>query len=98
FTSYSHEGRFVSYYGDNHPTYAGNVVKAMASAKLGYPHVRNLFEEELKTLDPAREPERLEALGALFARLDDTLRAKVEGLELLLEEVPHVGVAELRGG
>ena len=32
FTSYKRDGRFVSYYGDNHPTYAGNVVKAMASA------------------------------------------------------------------
>ena len=33
FTSYEHDGRFVTYYGDNHPRYAGNVVKAMASAK-----------------------------------------------------------------
>jgi hypothetical protein len=27
------DGRFISYYGDNHPIYAGNVVKAMASAR-----------------------------------------------------------------
>src|SRR4029077_11964596 len=33
FTSHDAGGRFVSYYGDNHPRYAGNVVKAMASAK-----------------------------------------------------------------
>jgi NADPH-dependent glutamate synthase beta subunit-like oxidoreductase len=33
FTSYEHDGKFISYYGDNHPRYAGNVVKAMASAK-----------------------------------------------------------------
>ena len=39
FTSHDHGGRFVSYYGDNHPRYNGNVVKAMASAKDGYPHV-----------------------------------------------------------
>ena len=26
------QGRLISFYGDNHPTYAGNVVKAMASA------------------------------------------------------------------
>ncbi len=36
FTSYNNDGRLVSYYGDNHPMYAGNVVKAMASAKDGY--------------------------------------------------------------
>ena len=39
FTSYEKDGRFISYYGDNHPVYAGNVVKAMASARDGYPHV-----------------------------------------------------------
>ncbi len=39
FTSYAREGRFVTFYGDNHPEYAGNVVKAMASAKRGYPVV-----------------------------------------------------------
>src|SRR5262249_14204809 len=43
FTSYDAAGRFVSYYGDNHPRYAGNVVKAMASAKDGYRHVTALF-------------------------------------------------------
>ena len=43
FTSYDVDGRFVSYYGDNHPRYAGNVVKAMASARDGFPHVVSLF-------------------------------------------------------
>ncbi len=31
------DGRFVSFFGDLHPNFAGNVVKAMASAKRGYP-------------------------------------------------------------
>jgi len=44
FTSYENDGRFISYYGDNHPKYAGNVVKAMASAKHGYKKVVELFE------------------------------------------------------
>ena len=30
-TSYDRGGRYVSFFGDNHPYYAGNVVKAMAS-------------------------------------------------------------------
>ena len=47
FTSYEHEGKFISYYGDNHPTYAGNVVKAMASAKHGYEKVVEVFADEL---------------------------------------------------
>src|SRR5204862_33155 len=31
FTSHSSGGRYVSFFGDNHPAYAGSVVKAMAS-------------------------------------------------------------------
>jgi NADPH-dependent glutamate synthase beta subunit-like oxidoreductase/NAD(P)H-flavin reductase len=31
------DGRFVSYFGDVHPSFFGNVVKAMGSAKQGYP-------------------------------------------------------------
>ena len=43
-TSYQQDGKFISFYGDNHPVYAGNVVKAMASAKNGYPYVVKFFE------------------------------------------------------
>jgi NADPH-dependent glutamate synthase beta subunit-like oxidoreductase/NAD(P)H-flavin reductase len=39
FTSYEKDAKFITYYGDNHPIYAGNVVKAMASARDGYPNV-----------------------------------------------------------
>ena len=58
FTSYNKDGRFISYYGDNHPLYAGNVVKAMASARDGYPHVTALFQDELAALDPDKQEER----------------------------------------
>jgi NADPH-dependent glutamate synthase beta subunit-like oxidoreductase/NAD(P)H-flavin reductase len=51
FTSYESEGRFISYYGDNHPVYAGNVVKAMASAKDGYEHVAALFADEIAAVE-----------------------------------------------
>ena len=33
------DGRTVSFFGDLHPSFAGNVVKAMAGAKQGYPVV-----------------------------------------------------------
>ena len=36
------DGRAVSFFGDLHPSYAGNVVKAMASAKQGYPVISEL--------------------------------------------------------
>jgi NAD(P)H-flavin reductase len=34
----------ISYFGDSHPSYAGNVVKAIASAKNGYKHINDLLE------------------------------------------------------
>jgi hypothetical protein len=54
-TSYHRNGRYISFYGDNHPVYAGNVVKAMASARDGYPYVVKLFEHELNALDPLKQ-------------------------------------------
>src|SRR5581483_8257809 len=39
FTSYEQDGRYVTFYGDNHPAFAGSVVKAMASARTGYKQV-----------------------------------------------------------
>jgi hypothetical protein len=33
------DGRAVSFFGDLHPSFAGNVVKAMGGAKQGYPVV-----------------------------------------------------------
>ena len=47
FTSYDKDGRSVSFYGDNHPDFAGNVVKAMASAKQGHRAVLELFRDRL---------------------------------------------------
>ena len=57
-TSYQKDGKFISFYGDNHPVYAGNVVKAMASAKNGYPYVTQLFAKELANLDATKQAER----------------------------------------
>jgi NAD(P)H-flavin reductase len=50
FTGFTKDGKFVSYFGDNHPVYAGSVVKAMASARDGAPKIRELFEQELDGL------------------------------------------------
>jgi NADPH-dependent glutamate synthase beta subunit-like oxidoreductase/NAD(P)H-flavin reductase len=39
------EGRAITCFGDVHPSFAGNVVKAMASAKRGYPQVSALLAD-----------------------------------------------------
>ncbi len=91
-TSYQKDGKFISFYGDNHPVYAGNVVKAMASAKNGYPYVAKLFEKELAALDPALQPERDAALTALFKRLDEAFTATIVAINRLTPTIIEVVV------
>src|SRR5205085_1861409 len=64
FTSHSQDGRLVSFFGDNHPTYAGSVVKAMASAKDGYPHIARLFAQELSRTDESLRAGRYDKRAA----------------------------------
>ena len=90
FTSYESEGRFVSYYGDNHPRFAGNVVKAMASAKAGYPKVVELFADSLADLDPAGQAGRDRAWRALGERLDLEFTAHVEEVIRLTPTIVEV--------
>jgi NADPH-dependent glutamate synthase beta subunit-like oxidoreductase/NAD(P)H-flavin reductase len=91
-TSYQKDDKFISFYGDNHPVYAGNVVKAMASAKNGYPHIVKLFEKELAGLNPAQQAERDAALKALFARLDEAFKATIVAINRLTPTIIEVVV------
>jgi NAD(P)H-flavin reductase len=77
FTSYQRHGKYITFYGDNHPVYAGNVVKAMASAKDGYPYIVKLYEKELAALDAAGQPGREAELKSFQKRLDEALLATV---------------------
>jgi NADPH-dependent glutamate synthase beta subunit-like oxidoreductase/NAD(P)H-flavin reductase len=44
FTGYSRGGKYVTFFGDNHPAYNGNVVKAMASARNGYRAIAEVLD------------------------------------------------------
>ncbi len=90
FTSYEKDGRYITYYGDNHPVFAGNVVKAMASARQGYQQIVRLFAEELAHLDPALQPEREERFRQLVARLDTELMARVVRVDRLTPTIVEV--------
>ena len=104
FTSYENAGRFVSYYGDNHPVYAGNVVKAMASAKFGYEEVCALFADEIAAVERevegagvgddarVRKPVRAERFERLVETLDDELIARVVRIERLTPTIVDVVV------
>ena len=48
-TSIEDDGRAISFFGDLHPSYAGNVVKALASAKQGYPVIGRVMAKRPPT-------------------------------------------------
>ncbi len=88
FLSYEKDGKFVSFYGDNHPTYAGNVVKAMASAKHGSPAVSALFEKDIRRAEQGEA--RPEAFEKLVSELDRNLNPKVVEVKRLTPTIVEV--------
>jgi NAD(P)H-flavin reductase len=91
FTSYLKDGHTVSFYGDNHPQYAGSVVRAMASGKDGYPHVVALYPEAAR-LDPASQPARDDKLRGFFHKLDHELIATVHEVNRLTPTIVEIVV------
>ncbi|MFQ5995018.1 MAG: FAD-dependent oxidoreductase [Acidiferrobacterales bacterium] len=91
-TSYQRNGKYISFYGDNHPVYAGNVVKAMASARDGYPYIVKLFRSDLRGLDPAKQTERDSALVTFRDRLSYELSATVVEVNRLTPTIIEVVV------
>ncbi|HEU0290909.1 MAG TPA: FAD-dependent oxidoreductase [Burkholderiales bacterium] len=86
------DGRYISYFGDVHPSYFGNVVKAIGSAKQGYPAVTRVLER----LQPASGAGDRE----FFAHLNDQLRATVHEVirltPLIVEVVVRAPLAASR--
>ncbi len=62
----------------------------MASAKHGYPHVVELFADEIARLDPAEQPSRERAWTSLVAKLDAQLLAHVERVVRLTPTIIEV--------
>ncbi|APR76518.1 Glutamate synthase [NADPH] small chain [Minicystis rosea] len=92
FTSYNDGKHAVSYYGDNHPYYAGSVVKAMASAKDAYPSVVALFRHDIARLGEEPQAARDARRRALFEKLDDELVAVVHEVKRLTSTIVEVVV------
>ncbi len=90
FTSYEHDGRYITFYGDNHPAFAGNVVKAMASAKHGAREITRLFSHEIVNLEPSGLAEREASFEALISLLDSELIARVDRVVRLTPTIVEV--------
>jgi NADPH-dependent glutamate synthase beta subunit-like oxidoreductase/NAD(P)H-flavin reductase len=76
------DGRFMSFFGDLHPSYFGNVVKAMGSAKQGYPVVSKVLsgKDASSTLDDK----------AFLTKLNRDLRAVVHEVRRLTPTIVEV--------
>jgi NADPH-dependent glutamate synthase beta subunit-like oxidoreductase/NAD(P)H-flavin reductase len=92
FTSYHQGGKFVSFFGDAHPKYAGNVVKAMASAKVGFHTIADLFRPEIDTQTHELQPEREREWVLFTADLDQQLTAEVVDAFRLTSNIVEVMV------
>ncbi len=77
------DGRAVSFWGDLHPSFKGNVVKAMGGAKQGYPVVGRVM---------GRRPPTALSGPALIRAANDELRAVVHAVERLTPTIVEVVV------
>jgi NADPH-dependent glutamate synthase beta subunit-like oxidoreductase/NAD(P)H-flavin reductase len=75
------DGRAISFFGDLHPSFAGNVVKAMGSAKQGYPVVSRIL---------AKRPPSAIAPEILVAKLNSELLATVKEVNRLTPTILEV--------
>ena len=87
FTSYAKDRKYITVYGDNHPAYAGNVVKAMASAKDGYKELLKVFPGVIKE-DQPKEKEAI--YTELVKRLDNEFLAVVQEINILTPTIIEV--------
>jgi NADPH-dependent glutamate synthase beta subunit-like oxidoreductase/NAD(P)H-flavin reductase len=73
--------RTMSFFGDLHPSFAGNVVKAMASATRGYPLITRALENQ--------PPNHVSDID-LIRHLDHDLRATVQAIHRLTPTIVEV--------
>ena len=76
------DGRFLSFFGDLHPSYFGNVVKAMGSAKQGFPTVSRVLGQRPASSRVSDEE--------FLRRLNRDLRAVVHEVRRLTPTIVEV--------
>ena len=75
------DGRFISFFGDLHPSFFGNVVKAMGGAKRGYPVVSDIL---------AARPSTPITATALIAACRESLQVRVHAVHRLTPTIVEV--------
>jgi NADPH-dependent glutamate synthase beta subunit-like oxidoreductase/NAD(P)H-flavin reductase len=77
------DGRFMSFFGDLHPSFAGNVVKAMGGTKQGYP----MLTRAMQPLPASRR-----SAAEILAEANQLWRAKVVRVDRLTPTIVEVVV------
>lgn len=80
-TTIDQENRAVSFFGDLHPSYAGNVVKAMASAKNGYKIITEILQKRHPNKNNQKE---------FFNEIDSLLSATIHEVIQLTPSIVEV--------
>lgn len=80
--SKTRHGKFISFFGDLHPSYFGNVVKAMGSAKQGHPLVSRVLAQQ--------PPASAEDDSSFVRRLNDGMRASIHAVKRLTHNIVEV--------
>ena len=91
FTGYSLGGKLITFFGDNHPAYNGNVVKAMASAKVGYRAITQVLNGSPGEA-PGRDPERDREWLGFRSMMEDRFTARVVDVIRLTPTIVEVVV------
>ncbi len=87
FTSYQKQQHYVTFLGDTHPAFHGNVVKAIASAQKIYPHiVKVLADKKVQKTDLEAEYQQFKA------KMQDLLTAKIHSIQSLDENVLRIQI------
>ncbi len=78
------DGRAMSFFGDLHPSFSGNVVKAMGSAKRGYPVISEVMSRQAPVpVSPAQLLDKLDA--ELRATVHDVIRLTPNIVEVVVK-------------
>ena len=91
-TAFEPDGRAISFFGDLHPSFLGNVVKAMASATKGYPILSRLLAQGA----PASPLADAAFLAAIHGELRATVRQVVRLTPTIVEVIVHAPAAARR--
>jgi NADPH-dependent glutamate synthase beta subunit-like oxidoreductase/NAD(P)H-flavin reductase len=81
------DNKFISFFGDLHPSYFGNVVKAMSSAKKGYPKITSILKQQFSNNQNNQSNQNIISViqEGLSAKIHDVIRLTPNIVEIVIK-------------